>query len=59
MSDKVVVSWEECRDKFWKCVDEFDKNLSKEFGVNVCLGKKQWSDLFDELVEKHIEFDDE
>ena len=31
MSNKMVVSWEECHDKFWKCVDEFNKNLSKEF----------------------------
>ena len=59
MSDKVVVSWEECCDKFWKCVDEFNKNLSKEFGVEVDIGDEEWSDLFDELVNGYIEFNDE
>lgn len=51
MSDKVVISWEGCCNRFWNCVDEFNKNLSKEFGVDI--------DIDDELVDKHIEFDDE
>ena len=54
-----MVSWEECRDKFWKCVDKFNKNLSKEFGVEIDIGDEEWSDLFDELVNGYIEFDDE
>ena len=58
MSDKVVVSWETFCDKFWNCVDEFNKNLSKEFGIDIDIGDEEWSDLFDELVDKHIEFDD-
>ena len=59
MSDKVVVSWEECRYKFWKCVGKFNKNLPEEFGIDIDIGDEEWSDLFDELVDKHIEFDDE
>ena len=59
MSDKVVMSWEGCRNRFWNCVDKFNKNLSKEFGVEIDIGDEEWSNLFDELVDKHIEFDDE
>ena len=29
----------------------------KEFDIDI--GDEEWSDLFDELVYKHIEFDDE
>ena len=59
MSDRVVISWEECRNRFRNCVDKFNKNLSKEFGIDIDIGDEEWSDLFDELVDKHIEFDDE
>lgn len=56
--EKVQVSWDECRDKFWKAVDDFNKSLSESFGVDIDLGDEEWSDLFDELVNCHIEFDD-
>ena len=59
MSNKVVVSWETFCDKFWVCVDEFNKNLSNEFGIDIDTGDEEWSDLFYELVNGYIEFDDE
>ena len=58
MSNKVMVSWEEFCDKFWGCVDKFNENLSKEFGIDIGIGDEEWSDLFDELVDKYIEFND-
>ena len=36
-----------------------NKNLSKEFGIDIGIGDEEWSDLFDELVYKYIELDDE
>ena len=58
MSNKMVVSWEEFCDKFWICVDKFNKSLSDEFGVEIDIGDEEWSDLFYELVKCHIEFND-
>ena len=58
MSEKVVVSWNICHSKYWKCVENFQKNLSKEFGANIDIGDEEWSDLFDELVNGYIKFDD-
>ena len=55
MSDKVVVSWEEFCDKFWGCVDKFNKNLSDEFGIEIYIAE-DWSNILSSLVDQHIEF---
>lgn len=57
MSDKVVMSWGEFCDKFRGCVDKFNKNLSDEFGIEICIDE-DWSDILSSLVDQHIEFDD-
>ena len=58
MSDKVVMSYDDYRHKFRKCIESINEVLSKEFDVEVKISGGVKDCLFVELVEQHIEFDD-
>ena len=59
MSDKVVMSYDDYRYKFRKCVENINEVLSKEFEVDVEISSGAKYLLLDEIAENYIEFDDE
>ena len=59
MSNKVVMSYDDYRHKFRKCIESINETLSKEFEVDVEISGGVKDCLFVELVDQHIEFDDE
>lgn len=59
MSDKVVMSYDDYRYKFRKCIESINDILSKEFEVDVEISGGAKYLLLDEIAENYIEFDDE
>lgn len=59
MSDKVVMSYDDYRYKFRKCIESINEVLSKELEVEVELSSGAKYLLLDEIAENYIEFDDE
>ena len=59
MSNKVIMSYDDYRHKFRKCIESINEALSKEFEVDVEISSGAKYLLLDELVDKYIEFDDE
>ena len=58
MSDKVVMSYDDYRYKFRKCIENINEVLSKEFEVDVEISSGAKCLLLDEIAENYIEFDD-
>lgn len=56
MSDKVVMSYDDYRHKFRKCVESINEALSKEFEVGVEISSRAKYLLLDEIAENYIEF---
>ena len=59
MSNKVVMSYDDYRYKFRKCIESINEILSKEFEVDVEISGGAKYLLLDEIAENYIEFDDE
>ena len=59
MSNKVVMSYDDYRCKFRKCVESINEILSKGFEVDVEISSGAKYLLLDEIAENYIEFDDE
>ena len=59
MSNKVVMSYDDYRYKFRKCIESINEVLSKELEVEVELSSGAQCLLFAEIAENYIEFDDE
>ena len=59
MSNKVVMSYDDYRYKFRKCIENINEVLSKEFKVDVEISSGAKYLLLDEIAENYIEFDDE
>ena len=59
MSNKVVMSYDDYRYKFRKCIESINEVLSKELEVEVELSSGAKCLLLDEIAENYIEFDDE
>ena len=59
MSNKVVMSYDDYRHKFRKCIESINKILSKEFEVDVEISGGAKYLLLDEIAENYIEFDEE
>ena len=59
MSDKVVMSYDDYRYKFRKCIENINEVLSKELEVEVELSSGAKYLLLDEIAENYIEFNDE
>ena len=59
MSNKVIMSYDDYRYKFRKCIESINEILSKEFEVDVEISSGAKCILLDEIAENYIEFDDE
>ena len=59
MSNKVVMSYDDYRHKFRKCIESINEVLSEEFELEVKISGGVKDCLFFELAESYIEFDDE
>ena len=57
MSNKVVMSYDDYRYKFRKCIESINEILSKEFEVDVEINGGTKDLLLDEIAENYIEFD--
>ena len=55
MSDKVVMSYDDYRYKFRKCIESINEILSKEFEVDVEISGGAKYLLLDEIAESYIE----
>ena len=58
MSNKVVMSYDDYRYKFRKCIESINEILSKEFEADVEISGGAKYLLLDEIAENYIEFDD-
>ena len=59
MSNKVIMSYDDYRHKFRKCIESINEALSKEFEVDVEISSGAKYLLLDELVDKYIEIKEE
>ena len=59
MSNKVVMSYDDYRYKFRKCIESINEILSKEFEVDVEISSGAKYLLLDEIAENYIEIEEE
>ena len=57
MSDKVIMSYDDYRHKFRKCIESINEILSKEFEVDVEISSGAKYVLWDEIAENYIEIE--